>query len=260
MRGSKWFRIVVIAAVALSVVGLLVGTLQVVGKDTGSATPEECRDGRSGTQACRQALMTRELDNAGSSALDGVDDATRVKVARALCEEGAALGESGAARPLRSEWFAKVAKEQKVSADAVAAVAAGLAPLCRSDAERIQGLPITGGTLSVKYEAFGSGPVTVEYTGADGKAVQDDAFVPWFLPVTIQNAGSLSMSVTPRKIDAKGVEPASDLGCSISIGTKVVARQEAKGQGDGVRCSASEQDVASAANAAPTTAAPAAGP
>lgn len=258
MTKSRWLRFVVIVVVALSVVGLLVGTFQAVGTDDGSAAPEECKKD-SDSKECREALMAQKLDSQDADALSHVDDASRLKVARALCQEGAAIAESADARPLRSEVYSRVAEAQGVSTGAVAALVAGLGPLCSSDAEQLEGLPSTSGPATVRYEAFGSGPVTVRYTGDDGSNVSEDGFVPWMLPVTVQRAGSLVLTVDPREVDVDGVKPASNLGCSISVGSKVVARQKSKAKGDGVKCTASEQDVAAAANSMPT-AAPAVGP
>lgn len=259
MDRARWLRFGVIAVAALSVVGLLVGSLQAVRTDDSPATPKEC-ERASDSQECREALVGQKIESQDAAALRDVDEATRLKVARALCKEGVAISESGEARPLRSETYARVAEAQGVKPEAVAAIVAGLSPLCRSSAEQLEGLPSTSGPVSVRYEAFGSGPVTIRYTEPGGSSVDEDGFVPWLLPVTIQSARSLSLSVDPRTVDVDGVKPASKLGCSISVGTVVVARAEAKSKGGGVKCTAKEEDVTTAANSTPTTAAPAAGP
>lgn len=251
MTRSKWFRIVVVAVAALAVLGLLVGTFQLVQDDQNSAAarPEEC-EGSSGaaaeSQECREALLLQDLDVDEPAALGELDDAARIRVATALCAQGAELGESGEARPLRDQLFSQVAEAEKVPAEAVSALVPFLDRLCPGDADILESLPATSAPASVKLEAFGSGPVTVEYTAADGTTTKEDAFVPWFLPITLQNAGAIELSVKPRKVE--GGSAAKDLGCTISVGSEVVARQEAKSEGDGVKCVAAEQDVVAAAN------------
>ena len=257
MTRSKWFRIGVVAVAAVAVLGLLVGTFQFVQDDQNSAAarPEECEGSSAAaaeSQECREALLLQDLDVDEPAALGELDDAARIRVATALCAQGAELGDSSEAKPLRDQLYGQVAEAEKVSTEAVSALVPFLDRLCAGDANVLESLPATSAPASVTYEAFGTGAVTVEYTGSEGHAVTEEAFVPWFLPISLRVAGDVEMTVKPRTVAADGVEPAAGLGCAISVGTKVVSRSEAGASGGSVKCSASRQDVVAAANAAPT--------
>ena len=110
MTRSKWFRIGVVAVAAVAVLGLLVGTFQFVQDDQNSAAarPEECEGSSAAAaefQECREALLLQDLDVDEPAALGELDDAARIRVATALCAQGAELGDSREAKPLRDQLF-----------------------------------------------------------------------------------------------------------------------------------------------------------
>lgn len=244
MTNSKWFKAVILAVAGVAVVGLALGAIRIFDEpeDAAPDLPEECESKGSDSEACRQAMLQRDLDADHAAALDDIDRATRLEVADALCAEGSALGEDRDARPLRDDVYARVADRAGVSVAVVAAIAPSLEALCDGDAGQVAALPVTGGNASLTFEVLGGGPVTVQYTNADGSKGKEETFAPWTLPLVFQTPVDVELKVTPRDGNDDG-----ELGCRVRVGETVVSETNQQ-DGEAAVCRASADQLTTAAN------------
>lgn len=247
-RQQKWTRAALIALAAVGVIGLLAATLGVVTHGS-SSQPSECTGSANASESedCKEALLNKGLDAGAPAALDDVDQATRIRVARALCRQGDDAA-TATPRPLRSTVYAAVAKAQDISVDAVAAVAGELDQLCSGQAETVLGLPQSHGAFSVQLQVDGTGPITVRYTNSDGKNVKDEGFAPWSMPITLSASSDVTLEASSRTIDDPDAKPADDLRCSVVVGSTTVANDGPSTKGGSVKCTASSEDLMTAAS------------
>lgn len=197
---------------------------------------------------CRQALLLDALDTAGSSALDGVSDAKRVAVAKALCAQADDLLGDESAPPIRGDVESKVAKAARVSAAAVAAVMDSLDRFCPTEARSLQGLTLTRGMPVVELTVDGSGPIEVTYTATDGSRAKESGFAPWKLPIRYPQPVAIHLEAAPRDLGTEAGAKTSSLRCAIQVGSTTVTKAGPSPKGDTVTCQVSSEQAVAAAN------------
>lgn len=241
-RQARWVRPAVIVLCGLSVIGLLMATMGAL-RPTSSDQPDECTGsaGAAQSDACKEARLSRALDQADPASLHGLDEQKRIEVARALCKEGSALADDTGVRPLRSIVFGQAAQSQGVSIEVINAIVDHLNAICPDAATQIRSLPTSTGSVAAVLSVDGSGPVTVTYTDSNGTETSEAGFAPWSLPIRLAEPTDVHVSAASRKVEDAG--GATGLRCAITVEGSAVSKDEATSKHGSVSCSARAQDL-----------------
>lgn len=218
------------------------GTDDAAGSTTAPpTTTAECRAGVA-TEDGAAPTLSEECSRQviGAMAADsGLSPERTAELSQGLCDYAAQVA-TLPTPPNQTELLASNAASWEVTVDQAEAVHRAARVLCPEDMASISALPLGERTVTVGFDAEGTGEAEVTYTGPEGDSIVEAVALPWHVEIEVQVAGDVTLGV-------RGADGAT-VACAISVGsTRVASGTNGDAVGDGsAACAATPQQVAAA--------------